>query len=162
MSYAGSHVEAFLVELEAASSRPHAVGSEEDAANEPTGTVWVPKESVLEAARVQPSDGVACAQRRVKFDVILRAASFAELEEVEDALVVALADRIGPYTVRWGNPAQYATTEGRFTLRREVEVCFLVYSERHITGHPTSATTSTVVTDTLGQNPEIAEAGAPP
>lgn len=161
MSFAGSHVEAFLVELEASTGRPHVVGSEEDAAAaEPTRTVWVPKESVLEPPAVQPRDGRACAQRRVKFDVVLRAASFAELEEVEEALVVGLD--VGPRTVRWGNPAQYSTTEGRFTLRREVEVCFLVYSERHLVGRPLAATTSTVVTDTLGQDPETAEAGAPP
>ncbi len=164
MSWAGSHMEAFIAALEGASSMPHAVGSEADAAAaEPTRTVWVPKESVGEPPRVQAKGARACAQRRVKFDVYLRASSFAELEQVEDALIVGLDTILpGPGAVRWGNPGQYSTTEGSFTLRREVELCFAVHSETHITGRPLTARTSTTITDPLGENPETAEAGAPP
>ncbi len=161
MSYAGSHLEAFLQLVEQRSSVPQLVGTEADAANaEPTRVVWVPRERVTESPRVHPADGRACAQRRVKFDVFMRAASFAELEEIEDAVIRAL-DADGPHTIRWGNPGQYASTEGAFTLRSEVEVSFIVYAERHRTGRPTTATTSTSVSDPRGENHEPAEGASP-
>lgn len=154
VTFAASPIVELLRSVSTATSIAHEIGPGVDAAHgEPSRVTWVPRVSRIEPLRLQPRDGRACAQRRIRFDVVMVAPDWEALRALEDGVVVAL-DARGPLAVAYGD-GEYAISATLCSLRREVEVIEPIYAERFTVVAPSTAGTKSQVTSPTGEDPEI-------